>query len=123
MKSPFPPLSTFDFHKMSTFDFAGTQIEPMLDNMYLIGYFAHDLDNYDASGLANEGMTLKVVSRTRQLTDVKEDLTAAGIQLIESSMSGEDANTVEVCDHAMAVILCFARKLIPLRIAKTCRTE
>lgn len=73
MKSPFPPLSTFDF--------GGTQIEPMLDNMYLIDYFAHDLDNYDASGLANEGMTLKVVSRTRQLTDVKEDLTAAGMNI------------------------------------------
>jgi len=69
--------------------------------MYLIGYFPHDLDNYDVSGLANEGMTLKVVSRTRQLTDGKEDLTAAGIQLIESSMSGEDANTGEVSDHAM----------------------
>ncbi|MFX1269784.1 MAG: hypothetical protein ACFFAK_17630 [Promethearchaeota archaeon] len=64
--------------------------------MYLIGYFPHDLDNYDASGLANEGMTLKVVSRTRQLIDVKEDLAAAGIQLIESSISGEDANTVEI---------------------------
>ena len=57
------------------------------------------------------------------IIDVKEDLTAAGIQLIESSMSGEDDNTVEVFDHAMAVILCFARKLILLRIAKSCRTE